>query len=154
MRKVCLLGEWRLPLPPRIIIIIIIIMAVLPAFSDTTQAIDSLLDNSSTLRQFSSISFWDNFDNAAAVNGAQSSKVDQIPKTATVDLTKSSPKKSPKPIKKGLKRAHTPDHKRSKLSQDSSALDCCDYWLRFDSDDDSLERLGDFDTQATPAAHR
>ncbi|ETS77769.1 hypothetical protein PFICI_09831 [Pestalotiopsis fici W106-1] len=109
-----------------------------------TKAIDSLLDNSSNcLRQLSSISFWDNFDNPTGVD-----KTAQTPTTTTVDLAKTSPKKSPKPVKKSLKRAHTPDHKRSKLSQDS-ALDCCDYWLRFDSDDDSLERLGDFDNQGS-----
>ncbi|KAI1846164.1 hypothetical protein JX265_010542 [Neoarthrinium moseri] len=123
-----------------------------------SKAIDSIIDNSSNcLRQFSSISFWDNFDNQAAPNAADATKVDQTPKTTTVSLTQSSPKKSPKPVKSvksGLKRAHTPDHKRSKPSQDSSALDCCDYWLRFDSDDDSLERLGDFDKQAPSPARR
>ncbi|KAK9775290.1 hypothetical protein SCAR479_07966 [Seiridium cardinale] len=118
------------------------------------QGIDTIIDNSSNcLRQFSSIPFWDNFDNSATING-QEPKVSQTPKTTTVDLTKTAIKKSPKPIKKSLKRAHTPDHKRSKLSQDSSALDCCDYWLRFDSDDDSLERLGDYDNQAVPTARR
>ncbi|KAK6221964.1 hypothetical protein LQW54_001184 [Pestalotiopsis sp. IQ-011] len=111
-----------------------------------TKGIDSLLDNSSTLRQLSSISFWDNFDNATTIND-QDNKAAQT-QTTTVELAKTSPKKSPKPVRKSLKRAHTPDHKRSKLSQDS-ALDCCDYWLRFDSDDDSLERLGDFDNQAS-----
>lgn len=106
-----------------------------------------MLDNSSTLRQLSSISFWDNFDNATTINDQDANKAAQT-QTTTVELAKTSPKKSPKPVRKSLKRAHTPDHKRSKLSQDS-ALDCCDYWLRFDSDDDSLERLGDFDNQAS-----
>ncbi|KAH6647757.1 hypothetical protein BKA67DRAFT_662518 [Truncatella angustata] len=119
------------------------------------KAIDSLLDNSpNCLKQFSDISFWDNFANQVTINGTDYTKAAQVPKVTTTELTKNSPKRSPKPIKKTLKRAHTPDHKRSKLSQDSSALDCCDYWLRFDSDDDSLERLGDFDHQAVSAARR
>ncbi|KAH8666462.1 hypothetical protein BX600DRAFT_273859 [Xylariales sp. PMI_506] len=117
-----------------------------------------------TNSKFSSISFWDNFDNQSAANlaGTAGAQVAQDPITTTVDLSnpsttaKSCCKKSPKPVNKvvksgSLKRQHTPERKRSKVSNDSSALDCCDYWLRFDSDDDSLERLGDYDSQTLTA---
>lgn len=90
--------------------------------------------------------FCDNFGSSATVNGT-GSKVAQTPQTNKADISKPSPKRSPKPIKKGLKRARTPDYKISELSQDSSALDCCDYWLQFDGDDDCLESLGNFDNQ-------
>ncbi|KAI0129638.1 helix-loop-helix DNA-binding domain-containing protein [Xylariales sp. AK1849] len=116
-----------------------------------SKAFDSIIDNSSScLRQLSS-SFWDNLDSTTTSNPTKASLARIVQESKTSPRVQAT-KKSPRPVKvgkSGLKRSHTPERKRSKTSQDSSALDCCDYWLRFDSDDDSLERLGDYDSQTS-----
>ena len=115
------------------------------------QAIDSFLDNSSScLRQLSSISFWDNFDNSLAGptigNPASPQDYQQrkagsaSPPAAKESLTK------PAKISKSPKSGNKAQVKKTlKRKQDYSALDCTDYWLRFDSDDESLDKSEDFD---------
>jgi hypothetical protein len=117
-----------------------------------TKTLDSFIDNSSNyLRQLSSISFWDSLDNLASP-GVADIKVDQrSPTPAAVDSTTNTiardasknPSKAARLATSGHKRKRTaPDRKSAKPRRNSSELDCCDYWLRFDSDDDSLDNYG------------
>ncbi|ORY61603.1 uncharacterized protein BCR38DRAFT_487351 [Pseudomassariella vexata] len=128
-----------------------------------SKAFDSIIDSSSNcLPQLSSISFWDNFDNRveASVASAPTVRATQAHKAASPTgsaQVKESCLGSPKPVKVTKvpsKRQRTPERKRARTSQDTSALDCSDYWLRFDSDDDSVERLGDFDRRDSTTSSR
>ncbi|KAK8112981.1 hypothetical protein PG984_013507 [Apiospora sp. TS-2023a] len=113
----------------------------------------SFIDNSSScLRQLSSISFWDNFDNGLPqqqnVNHPLSPPVTE-PKTRNGSLSPPLAKKeilskSSRISKSGSKGQQL--KKSLKRKQDYSALDCTDYWLRFDSDDESLDK-SEFDNQ-------
>lgn len=47
------------------------------------------------------------------------------------------------------KRRCSEESKTSKIIQDPSALDCSDYWLRFDSDTESLDQFLDYNAQDT-----
>lgn len=47
------------------------------------------------------------------------------------------------------KRRCSEESKTSKIIQDPSALDCSDYWLRFDSDNESLDQFLDYNAQDT-----
>lgn len=131
------------------------------------KTIDSFIDNSSNyLRQLSSISFWDSLDNLASPSVADI-EVEQRPPTQVADssaitttttIAQDASKNTSRPARlagTGLKRKRTtPDGKVSKPRRDSSELDCCDYWLRFDSDDDSLDHFGNYDKNNSPTTRR
>ncbi|KAI5856694.1 HLH-domain-containing protein [Durotheca rogersii] len=98
-------------------------------------------------QQLSSISFWDELDRSAqssVVNSAPTTTSHQTPSTsadspastASQNLSTNSHKhKLPGQELPGKRQCS--DVRRSRFAQDPSALDCSDYWLRFDSDNES-----------------
>ncbi|KAI1490229.1 HLH-domain-containing protein [Biscogniauxia mediterranea] len=133
---------------------------VYPAAND--KAIDNLFDNSADyVQQLSSINFWDDVDRSADssfVNSASASVSLQTPSTAADSPASTSSLEAPvinsHKHKLGGKseprKRRCSDNTKSKFSQDPSALDCSDYWLRFDSDNESLDQLFE---QDIPSKH-
>ncbi|CAJ2504957.1 Uu.00g123510.m01.CDS01 [Anthostomella pinea] len=126
------------------------------------KAIETLFHNSSDyIEQLSSINFWDDLDRSADssfVNSAAASVSLQTPSTAadspastsSLDQHSHSACNSHKHKIAGRsapRKRRCSDNKKSKFSQDPSTLDCSDYWLRFDSDNESLDPLFEDDTR-------
>ncbi|KAI1338480.1 HLH-domain-containing protein [Xylariaceae sp. FL0016] len=122
---------------------------------NNAKSIDNIFDNSADyIEQLSSISFWDNIDKSADssfVNSAAASVSQQTPSTTAASPASTSSvysgcgKSSHKHKLAGkslpTKRRCSDNAKQSKFSVDPSTLDCSDYWLRFDSDNESLDNL-------------
>ncbi|KAI5921228.1 HLH-domain-containing protein [Camillea tinctor] len=133
---------------------------VYPAAND--KAIENLFDNSADyVQQLSHISFWDDVDRSADssfANSASASVSLQTPSTAADSPASTSSLEAPvinsHKHKLGGKseprKRRCSDNVKSKFSQDPSALDCSDYWLRFDSDNESLDQLFE---QDIPSKH-
>ncbi|KAI1118345.1 helix-loop-helix DNA-binding domain-containing protein [Nemania sp. NC0429] len=115
-------------------------------------------------QQFASTNFWDTIDDSSPssfVNSAAASVSLQTPSTtANSPVSQSSAELPSKPRyqshkhripgKSGpKKRRCSEESKTSKIIQDPSALDCSDYWLRFDSDNESLNQFVDYNAQDT-----
>ncbi|KAI8631293.1 helix-loop-helix DNA-binding domain-containing protein [Xylariaceae sp. FL1651] len=124
---------------------------------------DTFFDNSADFtQQFASTNFWETLDDSSTssfVNSAAASVSLQTPSTTanspasnTSAELHSNPSylshKHSIPGKSGArKRRCSEESKSSKPIQDSSALDCSDYWLRFDSDNESLDHIFDYNPQ-------
>ncbi|KAK7747076.1 hypothetical protein SLS62_009232 [Diatrype stigma] len=115
----------------------------------TTKASDPLENSPSFIDQLSPPSFWDNLDNSASSSLLDSPRltVASQSQSALTSLSSSDSAQdtSAKPPK-GEKTPKRPSAKKRKCSEtkqrDLSALDCSDYWLRFDSDNESLYHAG------------
>lgn len=112
------------------------------------QTFETFFDQSTDYsHQLSSISFWDELDRSAessVVNSVQTSVSNQTPSTqADSPASTTSQNLSSNSHKHKLHRQELPkkrqcsDIRRSRFTEDPSTLDCSDYWLRFDSDNES-----------------
>ncbi|KAI3329999.1 helix-loop-helix DNA-binding domain-containing protein [Ustulina deusta] len=126
---------------------------------------ETFFDNSADFtQQFASTNFWDTLDDSSTssfVNSAAASVSRQTPSTtANSPASHTSAELPSKPIyqshkhsipgKSGpKKRRCSEESKTSRVIQDPSALDCSDYWLRFDSDNESLDQFLDYSSQDT-----
>ncbi|KAI2777048.1 HLH-domain-containing protein [Daldinia loculata] len=119
---------------------------VYPAGNDKT--FETFFDQSTDYsQQLSSISFWDELDRSAessVVNSVPTSGSHQTPSTsADSPASTASQNLSTISHKHKLPRQELPkkrqcsDIRRSKFAENPSTLDCSDYWLRFDSDNES-----------------
>ncbi|RYP88183.1 hypothetical protein DL770_004688 [Monosporascus sp. CRB-9-2] len=106
--------------------------------SANSKALDSAEKSSTFIDQLSPPSFWDNLDNSVS-SGLLSSPQ---PTSAITSLSGSEPAQDQSSKCKDDKTPKRHSTKKRKCSdskkQDLSALDCSDYWLRFDSDNESL----------------
>lgn len=115
-----------------------------------SKAIDvDFFDNSSYIQQLSSISFWDNFDESnASSSTTAASSARASPKNPTSNLPTRTNKDAVRRLSSSSK-CRKPSFKKEKkklsFAEYPPALDCADYWLQFDSDDDSVERIGESD---------
>ncbi|KAI2633321.1 helix-loop-helix DNA-binding domain-containing protein [Xylaria nigripes] len=126
---------------------------------------EALFENQTDFtQQFASTNFWDTLDNSSTssfVNSVAASNSLRTPSTTgdspnshnSAELPSESSNLSHKHSiteKPGpKKRRCSEESKASRVIQDPSALDCSDYWLRFDSDEEGFERLFDYDSQDT-----
>ncbi|KAI4861577.1 HLH-domain-containing protein [Hypoxylon rubiginosum] len=118
---------------------------VYPAGNDKT--FETFFDQSTDYsQQLSSISFWDELDRSAesSVVNSATSVSHQTPSTsANSPASTTSHNLSNNSHKHKLtgrevpKKRQCSDIRRSKFTEDPSTLDCSDYWLRFDSDNES-----------------
>ncbi|KAI3324232.1 helix-loop-helix DNA-binding domain-containing protein [Xylariaceae sp. AK1471] len=142
------------------------VMQDIDGYSSTcVNGAEPFFDNSADFtQQFASTNFWDTLDdssNSSFVNSAAASVSLHTPSTSTnspasnasVELPSNPSYQSQKhtiPGKSGpKKRRCSEESKNSRFIQDPSALDCSDYWLRFDSDNESLDQLLDYSSQDT-----
>ncbi|OTB09674.1 hypothetical protein M426DRAFT_6937 [Hypoxylon sp. CI-4A] len=97
-------------------------------------------------QHLSSISFWDELDRSAessVVNSVPTSGSHQTPSTADSPISTASQNPSINSHKHKLagqelpKKRQCSDIRKSRFTEDPSTLDCSDYWLRFDSDNES-----------------
>ncbi|KAJ8109886.1 hypothetical protein ONZ43_g6015 [Nemania bipapillata] len=121
---------------------------------------ETFYDNSADFtQQFASTNFWDTIDDSSPssfVNSAAASVSLQTPSTtANSPASQTSAELPIKPRhqshkhsipgKSGpKKRRCSEESKTSRVIQDPSALDCSDYWLHFDSDNESLDQFLDY----------
>ncbi len=122
------------------------------ASNTPTKASDSLENSPSFIDQLSPPSFWDNLDNnstsvSPSLLGSPRTTVASQPQSAITSLSGSeSTQESSNKLSKDEKTPKRPSAKKRKCSEtkqrDLSALDCSDYWLRFDSDSESLYHAG------------
>ncbi|KAI0554010.1 helix-loop-helix DNA-binding domain-containing protein [Xylaria curta] len=133
--------------------------------SSCVNGAETYFDNSADFtQQFASTNFWDTLDdssNSSFVNSAAASVSLQTPSTTanspashtSAELPSKPRYQSHKhsiPGKSGpKKRRCSEESKTSRFIQDPSALDCSDYWLRFDSDNESLDQFLDYNSQDT-----
>ncbi|KAJ3560921.1 hypothetical protein NPX13_g9136 [Xylaria arbuscula] len=127
---------------------------------------ETFFDNSTDFtQQFAATNFWDTLDDSSPssfVNSAAASVSRQTPSTtANSPASHTSAELPSKPSyqshkhtiaggKSGpKKRRCSEESKTSRVIQDPSALDCSDYWLRFDSDNESLDQFLDYSSQDT-----
>ncbi|KAI1141374.1 HLH-domain-containing protein [Hypoxylon sp. FL0543] len=119
---------------------------VYPAGNDKT--FETFFDQSTDYsQQLSSISFWDELDRSAessVVNSIPTSGSHQTPSTSadspasTTSQNLSNPSHKHKLAGQELpKKRQCSDIRKSRFTEDPSTLDCSDYWLRFDSDNES-----------------
>ncbi|KAI1416367.1 HLH-domain-containing protein [Hypoxylon sp. FL1857] len=119
---------------------------VYPAGNDKT--FETFFDQSTDYsQQLSSISFWDELDRSAessVVNSIPTSGSHQTPSTSadspasTASQNLSNPSHKHKLTGQELpKKRQCSDIRKSRFTEDPSTLDCSDYWLRFDSDNES-----------------
>ncbi|KAI2628616.1 HLH-domain-containing protein [Hypoxylon sp. NC1633] len=119
---------------------------VYPAGNDKT--FETFFDQSTDYSQnLSSISFWDELDRSAessVINSAPTTASHQTPSTSadspastTSQNLSSHSHKHKLPRQELPKKRQCSDIRRSRFTEDPSALDCSDYWLRFDSDNES-----------------
>ncbi|KAI6091666.1 HLH-domain-containing protein [Hypoxylon rubiginosum] len=118
---------------------------VYPAGNDKT--FETFFDqNTDYSQQLSSISFWDELDRSAessVVNSATSvshqtpSTSANSPASTTSHNLSNISHKHKLPGQEVPKKRQCSDIRRSKFTEDPSTLDCSDYWLRFDSDNES-----------------
>ncbi|RYO85630.1 hypothetical protein DL766_004630 [Monosporascus sp. MC13-8B] len=106
--------------------------------SANNKALDSTEKSSSFIDQLSPPTFWDNLDSSVSSGLLNSPQ----PTNTITSLSGSEPARDqPRKFKddKTPKRHSTKKRKCSdSKKQDLSVLDCSDYWLRFDSDNESL----------------
>lgn len=116
-----------------------------------TKASDSLENSPTFIDQLSPPSFWDTLDNAVSISpsllGSPRTTVASQPQSAITSLSGSeSARGASNKLPKDEKTPKRPSTKKRKCSEtkqrDLSALDCSDYWLRFDSDNESLYHAG------------
>ncbi|KAI0026139.1 HLH-domain-containing protein [Xylariomycetidae sp. FL0641] len=122
----------------------------------------NLFDSSSDyIQQLSSISFWDNLDKSADSSFVNSAAASALQTPSTTAGSPASASSIDQPSNQGTTNPHkhklatnsAPKKRRcsdnakraSKFAQDPSTLDCSDYWLRFDSDNESLDNLFEHD---------
>ncbi|KAI0408334.1 helix-loop-helix DNA-binding domain-containing protein [Xylaria palmicola] len=133
--------------------------------SSCVNGAETFFDNSADFtQQFASTNFWDTLDDSSTssfVNSAAASVSLQTPSTTanspashtSAELPTKPRYQSHKhsiPSKSGpKKRRCSEESKTSRVFQDPSALDCSDYWLRFDSDNESLDQFLDYNPQDT-----
>ncbi|KAI1741652.1 helix-loop-helix DNA-binding domain-containing protein [Xylaria scruposa] len=133
--------------------------------SSCVNGAETYFDNSADFtQQFASTNFWDTLDdssNSSFVNSAAASVSLHTPSTTanspashtSAELPSKPRYQSHKhsiPGKSGpKKRRCSEESKTSRFIQDPSALDCSDYWLRFDSDNESLDQFLDYNSQDT-----
>ncbi|KAI0434250.1 helix-loop-helix DNA-binding domain-containing protein [Xylaria sp. FL1042] len=126
---------------------------------------ETFFDNSADFtQQFASTNFWDTLDDSSTssfVNSAAASVSRHTPSTTanspashtSAELPSKPSYQSHKhsiPGKSGpKKRRCSEESKTSRVIQDPSALDCSDYWLRFDSDNESIDQFLDYSSQDT-----
>ncbi|KAI0514942.1 helix-loop-helix DNA-binding domain-containing protein [Xylaria bambusicola] len=126
---------------------------------------ETFFDNSPDFtQQFAATNFWDTLDDSSTssyLNSAAASVSRQTPSTTanspashtSAELPSKPSYQSHKhsiPGKSGpKKRRCSEESKTSRVIQDPSALDCSDYWLRFDSDNESLDQFLDYSSQDT-----
>ncbi|KAI1373454.1 HLH-domain-containing protein [Hypoxylon crocopeplum] len=119
---------------------------IYPAGNDKT--FETFFDQSADYSQhLSSISFWDELDRSAessVVNSAPTTASHQTPSTsANSPASTTSQNLSSNSHKHKLTRQELPkkrqcsEIRKSRFTEDPSTLDCSDYWLRFDSDNES-----------------
>lgn len=130
---------------------------------NTEQGAENFFDNSDFTQQFASTNFWDTLDDSSTssfVNSAAASVSLHTPSTAanspashaSAELPAKPRYQSHKhsiPGKSGPKKRRCSEESKSRVIQDPSALDCSDYWLRFDSDNESLDQFLDYNSQDT-----
>ncbi|KAI0477298.1 HLH-domain-containing protein [Xylariaceae sp. FL0804] len=106
-------------------------------------------------QQLSSVNFWDDLDRSADssfVNSAAASIALNTPSTnaaispvstssAYSNPTGNGPNHSLSGKQQIKKRRRSDKDKKTKVKPDPSPLDCSDYWLRFDSDSESIDNL-------------
>ncbi|KAI1174352.1 helix-loop-helix DNA-binding domain-containing protein [Nemania sp. FL0916] len=112
-------------------------------------------------QQFASTNFWDTIDDSSTsslVNSAAASASLHTSSTTAHSPASQAPAELPTkprykshkhsiPGKSGpRKRRCSEESKTSRVIQDPSALDCSDYWLRFDSDNESLDQFLEYDS--------
>ncbi|KAI0888325.1 HLH-domain-containing protein [Annulohypoxylon maeteangense] len=133
---------------------------VYPAGNDKT--FETFFDQSTDYsQQLSSISFWDELDRSAessVVNSIPTSGSRQTPSTAadspasTASQNISNPSHKHKLTGQELpKKRQCSDIRRSRFTEDPSTLDCSDYWLRFDSDNESDQIFAEGKPTRSPA---
>ncbi|KAI0004353.1 HLH-domain-containing protein [Xylariaceae sp. FL0662B] len=137
------------------------VMQDIDIYPADSSKIDSFFDQSTDYTQtVSSVSFWDDIDRSAdssAVNSAPTSVSHQTPNTSvdspdsssvSHDLSSNSHKHKLTGNSLPSKRKWS-ETRRSRLSEDPSPLDCTDYWLGFDSDNESLDVKFENDSQTS-----
>ncbi|KAI0437453.1 helix-loop-helix DNA-binding domain-containing protein [Xylaria telfairii] len=133
--------------------------------SSCVNGAETFFDNSADFtQQFASTNFWDTLDdssNSSFVNSAAASVSLHTPSTtANSPASHTSAELPTKPRyqahkhsiagKSGpKKRRCSEESKTARFIHDPSALDCSDYWLRFDSDNESLDQFLDYNSQDT-----
>ncbi|KAI1817318.1 helix-loop-helix DNA-binding domain-containing protein [Poronia punctata] len=132
--------------------------------SSCVNGAEPFFDNNSRdfTQQFASINFWDNLEESSGssfVNSVAASVALHTPSTSANSPTSNPPAELPnnsnyQSHKHGILRNSVPKKRRcsgesksSRFYQDPSALDCSDYWLRFDSEDESPGRLFEYQNQ-------
>ncbi|TGJ81731.1 hypothetical protein E0Z10_g7024 [Xylaria hypoxylon] len=140
------------------------VMQDIDGYSSTcVQGPETFFDNSADFtQQFASTNFWDTLDDSSTssfVNSTAASVSRHTPSTTanspasqtSADLPSKPSYQSHKhsiPGKSGpKKRRCSEESKTSRVIQDPSALDCSDYWLRFDSDNESVDQFLDYSSQ-------
>ncbi|KAJ2975521.1 hypothetical protein NUW58_g8330 [Xylaria curta] len=141
------------------------VMQDIDGYSSTcVNGAETFFDNNTDFtQQFASTNFWDTLDdssNSSFVNSAAASVSLATPSTTANSPashtsgelpTRYQSHKHSLPGKSGpKKRRCSEESKASRFIQDPSALDCSDYWLRFDSDNESLDQqFLDYNAQDT-----
>ncbi|KAI0483523.1 helix-loop-helix DNA-binding domain-containing protein [Xylaria cf. heliscus] len=142
------------------------VMQDIDGYSSTcVNGAETFFDNSADFtQQFASTNFWDTLDdssNSSFVNSAAASVSLQTPSTtANSPASHASAELPSKPRyqshkhsiagKSGPKKRRCSEESKTRgFIQDPSALDCSDYWLRFDSDNESLDQFLDYNSQDT-----
>ncbi|KAI0100262.1 helix-loop-helix DNA-binding domain-containing protein [Nemania sp. FL0031] len=132
--------------------------------SSCANGAETFFDNSADFtQQFASTNFWDTIDDSSPssfVNSAAASVSLQTPSTtANSPASQTSAELPTKPRhqshkhsipgKSGPKKRRCSEESKTRNIQDPSALDCSDYWLHFDSDNESLDQFLDYNSQDT-----
>ncbi|KAI1078818.1 HLH-domain-containing protein [Whalleya microplaca] len=137
------------------------VMQDIDIYPADSSKVDSFFDQSTDYAQtLSSANFWDDIDRSAsssAVNSAPTSVSHQTPSTSgdSPDSSSGSRDLSSNSHKHKLTAKSLPNKRkcsetrRSRLGEDPSPLDCTDYWLRFDSDNESLDIKFENDSQTS-----
>ncbi|KAI0178684.1 HLH-domain-containing protein [Hypoxylon sp. FL1284] len=134
---------------------------VYPAGNDKT--FETFFNPSTDYSQpLSSISFWDELDRSAessVVNSATSvshqtpSTSANSPASTTSQNLSSNSHKHKLGAQEVPKKRQCSDIRRSKFTEDPSTLDCSDYWLRFDSDNESEPIFTEGESKSRSLAH-
>lgn len=131
--------------------------------SSCVNGAETFFDKSDFTQQFASTNFWDTLDDSSTssfVNSAAPSVSLHTPSTTanspashtSAELPGKPRYQSHKhsiPGKSGPKKRRCSEESKSRVIQDPSALDCSDYWLRFDSDNESLDQFLDYNSPDT-----
>ncbi|KAL7622588.1 hypothetical protein AAE478_008097 [Parahypoxylon ruwenzoriense] len=124
------------------------VMQDIDVYPGNDKTFETFFDQTTDYSQhLSSVSFWDELDRSAessVVNSAPTTASHQTPSTSAGSPASTASQNLPGnshkhklPGQELPKKRQCSEIRKSRFTEDPSALDCSDYWLRFDSDNES-----------------